>query len=171
MASAMTFPTFAAGIKQSFGATKIRGAEMTDDYGNKYRYVYNNSGAILSPGYAVVRDYDASAETVAADTFPHFKVKKPATASLCDLAGIVVQTIAVAGSGMILVQGGYDFVLEEGTVAIAIGDGLKGVDAQWYLVHDTAPGTEPTYKHTVKAMEADSGGAGQGNIKAYVDCL
>jgi hypothetical protein len=50
--------------------------------------------------------------------------------------------------------------LEEGTVAIAIGDSLKLVNSQRYAVHDQAAATTATVNSFAYAITANATGAG-----------
>ncbi len=102
------------------------------DPDNVYSIVRNVSGATITAGYSVV--YDISA------TIDGNRVSKPATASLSCLVGIADET-AADSAYMMVQKHGYRasaLVMNDITTAIAAGDILIPVNAQWYLFRSVA---------------------------------
>lgn len=94
------------------------------------------------------------------------------SALIAQMAGVAVSVIPTLNFGWIQCYGYCPTIIDEGTVAVVIGDTLKMVTAQYYVVHDTAPGTGPTVGNRhILAYTADAGGAGQHTIAGFIQCL
>lgn len=75
-----------------------------------------------------------------------YEVDEAVTATLEYMAGVCMGAIpASGGRGWIQVYGYHSAIRVEGTSAVAIGESLKMVNAQDYVVKDTAVGTVASY--------------------------
>lgn len=136
------------------------GQTFRDAAGNAYQFVKNTHSAAQVAGYVGFYDFSGGLMT---------SVKKCATAVLDVMAGVWMGAPAADGYGWIQKLGIYSSILFEGTTDIAIGDSLKGVDAQFYVVKDQAAGTEPTYVNHIRALEAFTTNA-TGSKKGLIFC-
>lgn len=115
--------------------------------GRVYQLVKNAHSAALAIG-----DW-LSLDLLTNDT--DSEVKRPATADLDRGGGVAMGAIEAAGYGWICRFGYVAKVRVKGdVVAITAGDSLKGVDAVFTMVKDTAAGTEPTFARHVIALDA-----------------
>jgi hypothetical protein len=121
------------------------GTTFKDDQGIEYQFVLNSHSADQVAGYVGFRDLSGGLRT---------SVKKCATAVLDVMAGVWMSAVPAAGYGWIQTLGVYASVLVESTTDIVIGDSLKGVDAQFYVVKDQAIGTAPSYVNHIRALAA-----------------
>lgn len=135
---------FPVGMKKITSDTDMYGMYFFDELGKVFRYCQNKAAGATAAG-------DAGAYTYANGL--SYQVIVPTTATLDQLAGVWSEVVAVDASGSIQVSGPCN-ALVDGTVDVSIGDSLKGVDAQKYLVKDAAGGTAATYKQHVKALVA-----------------
>jgi len=94
--------------------------------------VQNNAGATITANYPCVWDISASLDGV--------KVSKPATATLSLFVGIADDDIADQAYGLVQVYGYRTsaYVTNDTSVAIAAGDILIPVNAQWYMARSAA---------------------------------
>lgn len=92
---------------------------------------FNVAGATITANYPAVWDI-ATADGV--------RVSKPATATLSLLAGVANRDIADSAYGLFQVYGyrASGFVTNDTSQAIAAGDILIPVNAQWYLARSAA---------------------------------
>lgn len=142
-----------------------------------YRYVRNSSASTLvvgnvlfhgTTGFGITTGSNPS--TYEEEVFSAGQAGKNAVVS--QMAGVAVSAITATGYGWIQVSGYSANVLDEGTVAIVIGDTLKGVSGQLYAVHDSAAGAAAIARSHIVALVADAGGAGQRTLAgAYIRCL
>lgn len=131
-----------------------------------YRWVINDTGADLVVG----RSYFAGAASPADEFMGHAYTFGQATKSTAInmLLGVAISAIPTGQYGWLQCYGEYASVGVEGTAAVAIGDQLKGVSGQTYLVKDVAAGTAPTVgPRTVIALAAQ-GSAGVAATKAFI---
>ena len=93
---------------------------------------YNVAGAQITANYPAVFDISASIDGV--------RVSKPATATLSCLVGVATADIADSSYGKFQVYGyrSSAFVTNDTSQAIAAGDILIPVNAQWYLTRSAA---------------------------------
>lgn len=150
--SALTkvYSSLAPSTSQSVDTVPTPGDVRYDSTGKVYKFVKNLHSSALAVGDVVMQ---AFANAVG------YEVNRMTTATLNMLAGVAVGAIPASGYGWIQIEGDNDTILMEGTSAIAIGDSLKGVNAQLYLVKDAATGTEATYARHVIAREAYNTGS------------
>lgn len=126
------------------GQAPARGQRYEDKFGNVYKFVLN-SGTIATIGDVACHDYSTAGESV---------VKQTTTGALDSLAGVWLGAAPASGYGWIQIKGFNAAINALGNVAIVIGDSLKGVNAQAYVVHDTAQGTAATYYNNIRALSA-----------------
>ena len=93
--------------------------------------VYNVSAATITAGYPAVWD---------TSTADGIRVTKPATANLSLLVGIADESIVDSAYGDVLAVGYRSavYVTNDTSVAVAAGDILIPVNAQWYLARSAA---------------------------------
>lgn len=93
--------------------------------------VYNVSGATITAGYPSCWD---------TSTADGLRVSKPATANLSSLVGIAIDSIADSQYGRVQMYGykASALITNNTSVAVAAGDILIPVDAQWYLARSGA---------------------------------
>ena len=121
------------------------GVVFEDDVGNKYKFVKNTHTAAFAVGDVGGLDISGGL---------HTSVKKMATAQLNLLAGVWMGAPATLGYGFIQKIGTNSSILTDGGTDTVLGDSLKGVDAQFYVVKDQAVGTEATYVNTIICLQA-----------------
>jgi len=97
-----------------------------------YSIVRNVAGATITAGYPVVWDISA--------TIDGNRVSKPATASLSSLVGIADETAADSAYFKVQIYGyrSEAYLTNDTSVAVAAGDILIPVNAQWYLARSGA---------------------------------
>lgn len=143
-----------------------------------YRYVRNSSAGTLVIGNVLFHGTAAFGVTTGSnpstyeeEVFSAGQASKNALIS--QMAGVAVSAIPTANFGWIQINGYSAAVLIEGTVAIVLGDSLKGVSGQLYVVKDVASGTAPTCGRCyITALVAEAGGAGQRTlVGAYIRCI
>jgi hypothetical protein len=138
--------------------------------GKVYRWVRNSTGGALTPnriyyfGTTNTAGYKADQEV-----FTLGQAGKGTGINL--MAGAAMSAIPDGQFGWLQCQGVLDDGPVEGTVAVAATDNLKGVNAQTYLVKDTAAGTAPTNRKGAIALAAQGGGAGVADTAVYLNCL
>lgn len=103
-----------------------------DDAEKVFMIVKNVAGATITANYPAVWDISASVDGL--------RVTKPATATLSLFVGIADDNIADAGYGLVQVYGyrASAYMTNNTSVAIAAGDELLAVNAQWYLAKSAA---------------------------------
>jgi len=116
--------------------------------GKAYRFGKWLDGTALTVGDAAYRDY-----TNGIDTW-EFNEEGETGTGLDTFGGIALG--AGAQNNWVWFQqfGEHTAANVEGTTDIAIGDSLKGVAAQRYLVQDVAIGTTPSYHNYARALAA-----------------
>jgi hypothetical protein len=94
--------------------------------------VQNVSAATVTAGYPVVWDITSSVDGV--------RVSKPATATLSLFVGLANADIADSSYGLVQVYGykSQALITNDTSVAVAAGDILIPVNAQWYLARTGA---------------------------------
>jgi hypothetical protein len=115
---------------------------------------YNVAGAVITAGYPAVLDITSSVDGV--------RVSKPATATLSLFVGIAVRDIADSAYGLFQ-QYGYksQALVTNGTsVAVAAGDILIPVDAQWYLSRSAASDGKSGFIYAAEAVATATTAAG-----------
>lgn len=124
---------------------------------------YNVSAATITAGYAAV--YDTS-------TADGVRVTKPATATLGLLVGIANKDIADSAYGLFQVEGyrASAYVTNDTSVAIAAGDILIPVNAQWYLARSGASDGKSGFVHAGQAFATATTPAAA-NKKAFIRAL
>lgn len=132
-----------------------------------YRWVQNKHSASTGVGSMMFHNYANLANFLE-------KVYDGSTADLGAMAGVAVSVIAAESYGWIQVYG-YNAaasVLKSNT-AIAIGDKLKGVDAQLYGVQMVAMGAATVHERLVEAMATlvTTGASAAATIAGFVRCL
>ena len=136
------------------------------DPDNVFAIVRNVAGATITAGYPVVFDISS--------TIDGNGVSKPATASLSCLVGIADET--AADSAYFRVQKyGYrsaGYVTNTTTTAIAAGDILIPVDAQWYLTRSAAGDGKSGMLLAGEAFAtATAGAVAAANKKILIKCM
>lgn len=98
-----------------------------DDAEKVFIAVYNVAGATMTAGYAMVVDITTSVDGV--------RMSKPATATLSLFVGVAHRDIADSAYGLAQAYGyrASAYVTNDASVAVAAGDILIPVNAQWYL--------------------------------------
>ena len=94
--------------------------------------VYNVAGATITANYPMVWDISTSVDGV--------RVSKPATATLSLLVGVAHRDIADSAYGLAQAYGyrASGYMSNDASVAVAAGDILIPVNAQWYLARSGA---------------------------------
>jgi hypothetical protein len=131
-----------------------------------YQIVYNLSGssAVITAGYPCVWSI--------ATTIDGLAVTKPATATLSLLVGIAVTDIANSAYGKIQCYGykASAYVTNATNQAIAAGDVLIPVNAQWYLNYSAAGDGMTGYIMAAEAFATNATPAAA-NKKVFIRCL
>lgn len=111
-----------------------------------FSIVYNVAGATITAGYPAVWDITSSVDGL--------RVSKPATATLSLFVGIATQNIVDSAYGKVqhygYKQSGY--MTNDTSVAIAAGDILIPVDAQWYLARSAASDGKSGFVYAAEAF-------------------
>ena len=129
-----------------------------------YQVVYNLAGAVVTAGYPVVWSIATTVDGLA--------VSKPATATLSLLVGIAVNNIADSAYGKIQCYGykASAFVTDNTSQAIAAGDILIPVNAQWYLNRTGASDGKTGFIMAAEAVTTAETPAAA-NYKVFIRCL
>jgi len=131
-----------------------------------YQIVYNISGssAVITAGYPCVWSI--------ASTIDGLAVSKPASATLSLLVGIAVTDIANSAYGKVQCYGyrASAFVTNDASVAIAAGNILVPVNAQWYLTYSAAGDGMTGFIMSAEAVGTNSAPAAA-NHKVFIRCL
>lgn len=103
-----------------------------DDAEKIFAIVKNVAGATITANYPCVWDISASVDGL--------RVSKPATATLSLFVGIADDDIADSGFGLVQTYGyrASAYITNDTSVAIAAGDILIPVNAQWYCARSAA---------------------------------
>lgn len=103
-----------------------------DDAEKVFTIGYNVAGATITANYPAVWDISSSVDGV--------RVSKPATATLSLLVGLANKDIADSSYGVFQNYGfrASGFVTNDTSQAVAAGDILIPVNAQWYLTRSAA---------------------------------
>lgn len=141
-----------------------------------YKYVRNTSAATLvvgnvlfhgTTGFGITTGSNPS--TYLEEVFSAGQAAK--NALITQMAGVAVSAIPTGSYGWVQCYGYSAAVLIEGTVAIVIGDSLKGVSGQLYVVKDAAAGAISISPQYIRALVAEAGGAGQRTlVGAFLFC-
>lgn len=120
--------------------------ELSQDWvGNVYKFV-KFGPAVNAVGNVLVYDLSLGTNTL---------VKQPTTATLNLMAGVAMGVpLTATPYGWLQIKGVNASILFEGTTDIAIGDSLKAVNAQDYVVKDAATGTVESYHNFITALVA-----------------
>jgi len=131
-----------------------------------YQIVYNlaASSAVITAGYPCVWSIASTVDGLA--------VAKPASATLSLIVGIAVQDIANSAYGKIQCYGyrASAFVTNATDQAIAAGDVLVPVNAQWYMTYSAAGDGMAGFIMSAEAVATDSAPAAA-NHKVFIRCL
>ena len=101
-----------------------------EDAEKVFSIFYNVAGATITSGYPAVWDISTS---------DGVRVSKPATATLSLIVGVSTQDVADSSYGKFQVYGyKSQGLLINATTAVAAGDIMIPVDAQWYLSRSAA---------------------------------
>jgi len=124
---------------------------------------YNVAGATITANYPAVWDI-ASPDGV--------KVSKPATATLSLLVGIATAAIADSNYGKFQVYGyrSSGYVTNSDAQAVAAGDILIPVNAQWYLNYSAASDGKSGFIYAGEAFATAATPAAD-NKKIFIRCL
>lgn len=135
------------------------------EYQNAYRFVKNLTGGALAVGDVLFAGTSSPTHQEA------YKMNQSAKGTNLGLMMGVVLAVAAAADFLFLQVFGYNASINmEGTTDIAVGDSLKGVNDQFYLVQGAAVATAPLYHRQVVAMEAYTAAAAA--LKAgFIHCL
>lgn len=134
-----------------------------EDAEKVFSMFYNVAGATVTANYPAVFDI-ATADGV--------RVSKPATATLSLFVGIANRDIADSAYGLFQ-QYGYRasaFVTNDTSVAVAAGDILIPVNAQWYLARSAASDGKSGFIYAGEAF-ATAATPAAANKKAFIRAL
>lgn len=134
--------------------------------GKCYRWVQNKHSVALAIGGVVFHNYANGATFLT-------KVYDGSTDDLGAMAGVAVSAIAKDGYGWIQIDGVNETVsVLKSNTAIAIGDKLKGVDAQLYGVQMVAMGAAAVHERYIEAMATlvTTGASATATIRGFVRC-
>lgn len=125
---------------------------------------YNVAGATMTAGYPAVWDITASVDGV--------RVTKPATATLSLLVGIAVEDIVDSAYGKFQVYGYRQSanVTNDTSVAIAAGDIMIPVNAQFYMARSAASDGKTGFVIAAEAYATATTPAAA-NKKVFLRCL
>lgn len=117
-----------------------------DDAEKVFIIVKNVSGATITANYPCVWDITASVDGL--------RVTKPATATLSLFVGIADDNIADSGYGLVQVYGyrASAYMTNDTSVAIAAGDIMIPVNAQWYLGKSAASDGKTGFIYAAEAF-------------------
>ena len=124
---------------------------------------YNVAGASITAGYNAVWDI-SSPDGVA--------VSKPATATLSCIVGIAVETVADSAYGKFQVYGyrSQAYLTNDTSQAVAAGDIMIPVNAQWYLDWSAASDGKSGFVYAAEAFATATTPAAA-NKKAFIRAL
>jgi hypothetical protein len=124
---------------------------------------YNVAGATITANYPAVWDV-SSPDGVA--------VSKPATATLSLIVGIATADIADSAYGKFQLYGyrSSAYVTNDTSVAIAAGDILIPVNAQWYLARSGASDGKSGFVYAAQSFATGATPAAA-NKKVFIRCL
>lgn len=147
--------------------------------GNKFKYVLNGHSAAQTVGNVGALDYNGAGLTlakgplaaIAGNTFVVFQLT---TATINLLAGVWMGAAPLSssvqtGAGWVQYKGQNGSCLVESTTDVAIGDSLKGVNAQFYVVKDAATGTRVSYENYLVALVAKTADSAA-LMSCYIAC-
>lgn len=111
-----------------------------------YQIVYNVAGATVTAGYPVVWDITSSVDGL--------RVSKPAAATLSLFVGLATESIADSAYGKVQCYGykTSGLVTNDTSVAVAAGDILIPVNAQWYLARSVASDGKSGFVYAAEAF-------------------
>lgn len=131
-----------------------------------YKWIKNASGGALAAGDVI---FWGTNDVTKSEVYKIGQSTKGTDLSM--MAGVVTSTAIASGEfGWIQVQGYNASINQESTTDIVLGDFLKGVSGQLYVVKSVASGTAPTFQNGIvawAAKTADSAGLSSGVIKCY----
>lgn len=124
---------------------------------------YNVAGATITAGYPAVWDVTAP---------DGLAVSKPAAATLSLIVGIAVNSVSDSTYGKFQLYGyaASGYVTNHTTQAVAAGDILIPVDAQWYLTRSAASDGKSGFIYAAEAYATGATPAGA-NKKVFIRCL
>ena len=124
---------------------------------------YNVAGATITAGYPAVVDIA---------TIDGVRVSKPATATLSLIVGIAIDNITDSSYGRFQLYGYRQsaLVTNDTSVAVAAGDILIPVNAQWYLARSAASDGKSGFVYAGEAFATNATPAGA-NKKVFIRCL
>lgn len=124
---------------------------------------YNVAGATITAGYPAVFDIS---------TADGVRVSKPATATLSLVVGIAVEGIADSAYGKFQLYGyrSQANITNDTSVAVAAGDILIPVNAQWYLARSAASDGKSGFIYAAEAFATATTPAAA-NKKTFLRCL
>lgn len=124
---------------------------------------YNVAGATITAGYPAVFDIS---------TADGVRVSKPATATLSLVVGIAVESIADSAYGKFQLYGyrSQANITNDTSVAVAAGDILIPVNAQWYLARSAASDGKSGFIYAAEAF-ATAATPAAANKKTFLRCL
>ena len=124
---------------------------------------YNVSGATMTNGYAAELD---------ASTLDGVRVSKPATATLSLLVGLAAEDVADSAYGKFQLYGYKEsgYVTNDTSQAVAAGNILVPVNAQWYLDYSAASDGKSGFVIAGEAFATNATPAAA-NKKIFIRCL
>lgn len=124
---------------------------------------YNVAGATITAGYPAVFDIS---------TADGVRVSKPASATLSLVVGIAVESIADSAYGKFQLYGyrSQANITNDTSVAVAAGDILIPVNAQWYLARSAASDGKSGFVYAAEAF-ATAATPAAANKKTFLRCL
>ncbi|RPJ54961.1 MAG: hypothetical protein EHM23_27705 [Acidobacteria bacterium] len=134
-----------------------------EDAERVFAIFYNIAGATITANYPAV--WDVSAPDGVA-------VSKPATATLSLIVGIATENVLDSAYGKFQLYGyrGSAFVTNDTSVAVAAGDILIPVNAQWYLARSAASDGKSGFVYAGAAVATNTTPAAA-NAKCFIRCL
>lgn len=173
----MTYPLMPTKFTEVFTSTQVStpagvqnampvlGSILVDPASGKmYKFVLNIGGEAREVGDVVGYSFAAGLG---------YKVDQYTsgeTMYITHMAGVCMGAIPASGAGWIQIWGFSDSVLVEGTTDVAIGDSLKMVTAQDYVVKDQSAGTESAYRNYIEALEAQTS-ATPTLVSGFIRCV
>jgi hypothetical protein len=128
-----------------------------------FTLVFNVSAATVTANYPVVWDLVGN---------DGIQVSKPATATLSLLVGIADAAIADDAYGLVQVYGyrASAYMTNDTSQAVAAGDIMIPVNAQWYLDRSAASDGKSGFVYAAEAFATNTTPAAA-NKKCYIRCL
>ena len=129
-----------------------------------FSIVYNVAGATVTSNYPVVWDITSSVDGI--------RVSKPASATLSLIVGIATADISDSAYGKIQCYGyrASAFVTNDTSQAVAAGDILIPVNAQWHLARSAASDGKSGFLYAAAAVATATTPAAA-NVKVLIRCL